>query len=196
MFLLEDAGGEGVGGVVGHDRDLRLGYDGAAVVFFVDEVDADAGDALAGGYDGGVDTLAVHSASAEFGQKGGVDVQDSVAVSAEGPGAEFLHVSGEGYELDAVSGEGVGDGFVQARGVGVGDGAEVGGGDVGAAGAFQREGAGVVGYDDADLGVEGAVGAGGDYGLEVGSAVGGEDAEGEFLVLAHAISLRRPAGLP
>ena len=176
VFALQDAGGQGFGGVVGQNGDLGLGYDGAAVVFFVNEVDADAGDALAGGDDGGVDALAVHSASAEFGQKGGVDVQDAVAVSAECLRAEFLHVSGEGYELDAVSGEGIGYGLVEARGVGVGDGAEVGGGDVGAAGAFQREGAGVVGDDDADFGVEGAVGAGGNYGLEVGSAVGGEDA--------------------
>ena len=78
--------------------------------------------------------------------------------------------------MDSVSGEGIGYGFVETRGVWVGDGAEVDGGDVGAAGALQGEGAGVVGYDDADLGVERAVGAGGDYGLEVGSAVGCEDA--------------------
>ena len=87
VFALEDAGGEGLGGVVGQDGDLGLGYDGAAVVFFVNEVDADAGGSLAGGYDGGVDALAVHSASAEFGEKGGVDVQDAVSVAAEGPGA-------------------------------------------------------------------------------------------------------------
>ena len=102
-----------------------MGYDGASVVFLVNQVDADTGDAFAGGDYGGMDSLAVHSASTEFGQQRGVDVQDAVAVSAESPGAEFLHVAGERYELDAARGQGVSDGGVEVGGVGVGDGAEV-----------------------------------------------------------------------
>ena len=177
---MEDAGGEGVGGIVGHDGDFGLGYDGAAVVLFVHEVDADAGDALARSKDGGVDALAVHSLSAEFGQEGRVDVQDAVSVLAQRLGAELSHVSGEGDELDTMRRKGVGDGFVKTRRIGMSYGAEVGGGDVRAAGAFEGEGAGVVGDDDADFGVERAVGAGVNDGLEVGSAVRGEDAYGEF----------------
>lgn len=188
MFLYEDAGGEGFRGVVGHDGDIGLGDHGALVVLFVNDVDADAGDAFACGDNGGVDSLAVHSLPAEFWQEGGMYIQDAVSVTAQCHGAEFSHVSGEGDKLDSVCGQGICDGGVQMHQTGVGDGAEVGGGDIHAAGAFQSEGAGVVGDDHPDFGVEGAIGAGVNDGLEVGSAMGCEDADGEFFVLRdHSI---------
>ena len=188
VFSFEDAGGEGVGGVVGYNRDFGLGYHGATVVLFVHEVDADAGDALARGDYGGVDALAVHPPSAKFRQQRGVDVQDAVAVPAQRPGAEFPHVPGQGDEFDAARGQGIGDGCVQARWAGVGDGANMGGGDIRASGAFQGHGAGVVGDDHADFGVEGTFRAGVNNGLEIRATVRGKDSDrqlSDWCLTAH-----------
>ena len=188
VFSFEDAGGEGVGGVVGHDRDFGLGYHGASVIFFVHEVDADAGDACACGKHRRVDALAVHSLSAEFGQKGWVDIQDAVVVSAQRPGAKFPHVPSQGDEFDSVRGQGIGDGGVQTRRVRVGDRAEVGGGDIRASGAFQAMGAGVVGDDHADFGVEGTFRAGVNDGLEIRATVRGKDSDrqlSDWCLTAH-----------
>ena len=93
-----------------------LGYDGAAVVLFVNEVDADAGDTFTRCDYGGVDALAVHPLPAELGQQRGVDVQDVVAVSAQRPGAELSdHVPGQSDEFrNSVRGQGIGDGGVQS----------------------------------------------------------------------------------
>ena len=95
-------------------------------------------------------------------------------------GAELSHVACQGDEFHPVRSQCIGDGFVKTRRIGMSYGAEVRGWDADPASALQGKGAGVVGDDDADFGVERAVGAGVNDGLEVGSAVRGEDAYGEF----------------
>ena len=87
VFLGEDSGGQGLGGVVGVDGDFGLGEDWALVVFGGYEVDGGAGFGFSGGQDGGVDFVAVHSGASEFGEEGWVDVEDAVLVFAEGAGA-------------------------------------------------------------------------------------------------------------
>ena len=57
MFLYEDAGSEGFGGVTGQDGDIGLGDYRASVVFLVHQIDADAGDAFVRGDDRGVDAM-------------------------------------------------------------------------------------------------------------------------------------------
>ena len=55
MFPFEDAGSEGFGGGTGQDGDVGLGDYRASVVFFVHQIDADAGDAFVRGDDRAVD---------------------------------------------------------------------------------------------------------------------------------------------
>jgi hypothetical protein len=79
-FLLEDSGGECVGGVIVEDGAGALGDDGAGVVFVGAEVDGAAGDFAAGLEDGLVDVVAPHALSAEGREEGGVDVHHAVFV--------------------------------------------------------------------------------------------------------------------
>ena len=57
-FLLKDAGGEGVGGVIFEDGAGALEDDGAGIVLVGDEVDGAAGDFAAALEDGLVDVMA------------------------------------------------------------------------------------------------------------------------------------------
>jgi len=79
-FLFEHTSGQYVGCVVWFDRDSALDDGWAVVVYVVGEVDGATGFASARLEDGFVDSVAVHSLSAEVGEECGVDVEDSADV--------------------------------------------------------------------------------------------------------------------
>ena len=66
VFLFEDSGSEGFGGVAGQDGDIGLGDYRASVVFFVHQIDADAGDAFVRGDDRAVDARAPYIPSPPY----------------------------------------------------------------------------------------------------------------------------------
>ena len=177
-FLLEDAGGECVGGVVVEDVAGALGDDGAGVVFVGAEVDGAAGDFAAGVEDGFVDVMSPHALSAEGREECGVDVHHAVfVVGGDVPEAE---PAGLNDEIDA--------GGVQCLGQFCAEGFDIGKVFAADDGRFEAEFTGAVtagdlgaGADDGDdFGVEAA---GGDFVLEVdhgASAAAEENAKAKF----------------
>ncbi len=161
------------------DGDFGLGEDWTVVVDFVDEVDGDACGLASGVEDGLVDVVAVHASSAEIREQGGVGVDDAVTETLQGDWAEEFHVAGQNDKVDVVAGEGVGDGGVEGLGFGVGAAAQVEGGDVVIASPLEGYRLRVVADDHTAAGVEVALFAGVDDGLESGAGVRREDAEVE-----------------
>lgn len=74
---------QGVGSIVGCDGATCLEQGSSAVVVMVDDVDGDAAFVFAGGHDGLMHMVAVHTSSAVLGQQGGVDVDNAVGVGVE-----------------------------------------------------------------------------------------------------------------
>lgn len=68
MFLFEDAGGEGFGGVIGEDRASSLVEDGSFVIPFADEMDGTPACLGTGGEDSMMNMDAVHALAAEAGE--------------------------------------------------------------------------------------------------------------------------------
>ncbi len=135
-----DAISEGFEGIVGADGDLSLGENGAVVVDFVDEVHGDAGGAEPGFQDGAVDVVAVHAPAAEFREQSGVGVDDAVVKSAEGFGAQELHVSREDYEVDLVVQKSMLNGGVEGFGGWMRTGTQMAVGDGVKLGSFEGDG--------------------------------------------------------
>ena len=77
MLLLEDARGEGFGGVVVEDGDGVLQDDDAVVYGLVDKVDGAAGD-----LGSVVEGLMLRVEAGERGQQRGVDVEDAIGEGA------------------------------------------------------------------------------------------------------------------
>ncbi len=97
VLLLEDAGGEGFGGVFVEDGDGLLQDDDAVVDGFVDEVDG------AAGYLGSVvEGLVLGVEAGEGGEERGVDVEDAVGEGLDEGGRDDAHVAGEADEVDLV----------------------------------------------------------------------------------------------
>ena len=113
-FEIEDAGGEGVGGIVGEDGAGLLQEWWAGVVGVVGEVDGAAGGGFVCTEDGFVDVVAVHALAAELGQQGGVDVEDAVFVVFGGDeqGEEAGEDEQVGLRFAAGGKDGVGEGVL------------------------------------------------------------------------------------
>lgn len=151
-FEGEDAGGEGVGGVVVEDGAAVLDEDGAGVVGVVGEVDGAAGDLAAVVEDGLVDVVAVHALAAEAGEEGGVDVEDFALVV--GWDDQEAEEAGEADEVGVGVAGGVEDGVGEGVFVGVLLAGQDVDGEVELFGALDAEAGGVGGDDGGDVGVE------------------------------------------
>ena len=110
VFLFEDAGGEGVGGVVGFDGDGALQDDDAVVDGLVDEVDGTACD-----FGSVVERLGLRFEAGEGGQQRWVDVEDTVREDGDEGRRDDAHVAGEADEVDVMLME-TGDHFGVAPG--------------------------------------------------------------------------------
>lgn len=78
VFELLDAAGQGFGRIGFPDGAAGLKKGFAMVVFFIDQVDGDAGFLFACGEHGFVNAVAIHALASEFGQKSRVDIDHPV----------------------------------------------------------------------------------------------------------------------
>ena len=151
MLLLEDAGGEGFGGVGVEDGDGVLQDDDAVVYGLVDEVDGAAGD-----FRSVVEGLVLGVEAGEGGEQRWMDVEDAVGEGRDEGRRDDAHVAGEADEVDVVVME-LGDHFGVVIGALAACGGDGEGGEAEVAGGGEAGGGFDVGEDDGDLGVGGGL---------------------------------------
>jgi len=177
MLAFENAGGEGVGRVVGKDGAPVLEDDLAFVVLFRDEVDGTSGFGFAGGYDGFVHVDAVHAFAAEFGEEGGMNIEDAPGESGEDRCREEAEISSEADVGGGGCGEGGAETFAVGRFIRL-DGDD-GGGDAELDGTLETGEVGFGGDDDGDFGGEAAITGGGDKVGHIAAPALAADEDGE-----------------
>ena len=147
VFLDEDSGGEGVGGVRVKDGDGALQDDDTVVDVLVDEVDGASGDFGSEG-----ERLGLGVETWEAGEQAGVDVEDAIGEGGDEGRRDEAHVAGEADEVDVGLAEAGDELFVAGFGRPASDG-DVVGFEAEVAGGLKAGGVGFVGEDDGDFGV-------------------------------------------
>ena len=172
MLLLEDAGRQGLVGIVVVYRDGLLQDDDAVVDGFVDEVDGAAGD-----LGPIVEGLVLGVEAGEGGKQRGVDVEDAIGEGLHEGRRDDAHVAGETDEIDLVRVEG-GDHLAVVVGAVAAGGGDAHGGEVQLAGRGEAGGIFPVRENDGDLCADEVPLADGfGDGEEVGASAGEEDAQ-------------------
>lgn len=90
------------GRIVRIDCNPFLQHDRSCIVFVCDKMNRRPGFLLAGGDDGFVNMMTVHSLSSEFWQEGRMDIHDPIPVPAYDSRIQFFHVSGEHDQIDMI----------------------------------------------------------------------------------------------